>query len=204
MRLAFGTTCAAIVLAMTAACGDSSPTTPGEGEADASTDAPGGDGSTDAGLDGATGADAPADGGGGGDSGTTIGDLEVEIGVDALAQNCMPIVAPDPATVQGTLTIKNNGKSPVGPLVFTQATVYPAAGGQPVATFEVDTTTQEIAVNGTGTSVFEKQKGTLAPMNGCATLACDTLFVIELAFSGPGAPPGAKMRSKPKKMLCTQ
>lgn len=201
MRTALALTCV-LVTALMGACAESTTTAPGDGAADASTDGAGGGGSSEAGLDGGGGADASSDGGLTGDG--AVAGLEVDVTVDALAQDCMPIVAPDPATVQGTLMIKNNTTSQVGPFVFTDATVYTASGTQVVATFKVDTTTQQIAANGTGASVFEKQQSTLAPKNGCATLACGSDFVIELAFSGPGAPAGAKARSKAKTMLCTQ
>lgn len=132
----------------------------------------------------------------------STGELEVAVDVATLFEDCMPIVAPDPVTIQGTLSIKNKGASPAGPLVFAEAAVYDASGATRIATFKVDTTTQPIPAGAKVDTVFEKQADTLAPKGGCATVACNAEYVIELSFSGPGAPPGAAARAKPKKMTC--
>lgn len=197
----YGAALAAVILGLIACGGSSSEVPPpgsgpdaGSGDAGTTTDS--GSADTGGGADGG----GSADGGGGFDAAT--GDLVVEVDVSTIFQNCMPIVAPDPLTVQGSLKIDNNGAAPAGPLVFKDATVYDAAGATKLATFSVDTTTQVIAARDKTTSVFEKQSASLAPQSGCAALSCNTEVVVELSFSGPGAPPGAKARAKPKKVNC--
>jgi hypothetical protein len=202
VRRTLGSLLPSVALALVfAACGQ---TPPGDGGDDASvpdasagtdgaptpTDAGRGDALTDAGADGPASPDG------------STGELEIAVDVATLFEDCMPIVAPDPVTVQGTLSIKNKGASPAGPLVFAEAAVYDATGATRVATFKVDTTTQPIPAGGKVDTVFEKQVDTLAPKGGCATVACNADYVVELAFSGPGAPPGARARAKPKKMTC--
>ena len=66
------------------------------------------------------------------------GEIEIELTVDALAQSCMPIVAQDPVTMQGTIKVNNKSTVNLGALKFQKGT-FLGTGGQVIATFATDT-----------------------------------------------------------------
>jgi hypothetical protein len=128
--------------------------------------------------------------------------LDVELRVDTLFQNCMPIVAKDPITFQGTLTITNKSAVPLGPLTFATGKFLGAQAGAPLATFDVDATSGTIAPSEKRSIVVEKVAGSLSPANGCQTVACNSEVTVELAYGGAGAPAGAVVRAKAQAMSC--
>lgn len=193
-----------MVVVVAAACGGESSTSSsssGGVGADAAADgAPGpGDGGTDAPGPDDGGADAPADTGTDG----AAASLEVELTVDTLRQDCMPIVAPDPVIMQGTLKITNKSASPVGPLTFASGKFFGAPPSAALATFATDTTTSTIAPGASTFVLVEKTTGSMSPKGGCQTLACNGSFVVELAFTGAGAPANATVRAAAETMSCT-
>lgn len=180
-----------------AACGATSatPSEPGSAVgADAGTDSEAAP--PDAGGDGA---DAGATGDASADAASST--LDVEVNVDTLFQNCMPIVPSDPVTVQGSVKVTNNGTSPVGPLTFANGRFLDGKLAS-LASFAVDTTTQVLAPGAKATVLFEKTASSLTPANGCQTLACNSEVTVELSFAGPGVPAGAHARSKPETVSC--
>lgn len=126
------------------------------------------------------------------------GEIEIELVVDALAQSCQPVVPPDPVTVQGRITIRNKSNVALGALKFAKGN-FLGTGGQTIAGFATDTTTQPIQPNGTRDFLFEKTSKSMAPAAGCATVACNREVIVELAYTGSKS---GTVRAKPVEMSC--
>lgn len=155
---------------------------------------------TDAGGGGADAAGADAGGGGadggGGDGGADgaapAASLDVTLAVDALFQNCMPSVPPDPISLTATVTVKNLGAAPAGPLTFSTGRFLGATSAV-LAAFDVEATgaSPVIAPGATAAIPIAKKVGSVSPANGCSTLACSSEPVVEIAYAGASVAAGA-------------
>lgn len=195
-RILFSCALAVVILGGSSACGDVVGTPIAAGG-----DALANDGSNT--TDGGGGADdsstPPDDGGADARAPATI---VVEVTTNVLGQNCMPVVPPDPVTAQGKWKIQNRGATPVGPVTITGATFLDGATNAPVATFAVTSAPLSVAAGSNGETTYTKDADSIDPKKGCATLECNKPYIVELAYSGPGVPSGAKARSAAAWMGC--
>lgn len=126
------------------------------------------------------------------------GEVEIELVIDALTQSCQPVVPQDPVTVQGRITIRNKSNVALSALKFAKGN-FLGTGGQVIAGFATDTTTQAIQPNGTRDFLFEKTAKSMSPASGCTTVACGREVIVELAFTGGRS---GTVRAKPVAMNC--
>lgn len=127
------------------------------------------------------------------------GEVEIELVIDALTQSCQPVVPQDPVTVQGRITIRNKSNVALSALKFAKGN-FLGTGGQVIAGFATDTTTQAIQPNGTRDFLFEKTSKSMSPAAGCATVACNREIIVELAYTGSRS---GTVRAKPIEMSCS-
>lgn len=127
------------------------------------------------------------------------GEIEIELVVDALTQSCQPVVPLDPVTVQGRITVRNKSNVTLSALKFAKGS-FLGTGGQTIAGFATDTTTQPIQPNETRDFLFEKTAKSMAPAAGCATVACNREIIVELAYTGSKS---GTVRAKPIEMSCS-
>ena len=189
------------VMLAEASCGGTtySPSdSPGDGGAEGAN----GEGSTSEGGADSGVPDARADGAADSAADALPSTLDVVLVIDSLFQNCMPIVSPDPVSVQGNLKITNKSASAVGPITFKNGAFLNAMTLAQIATFKLDTTTPIIQPGATSQALVEKKAGTMVPAGGCQTLTCGAEFVVELAYTGPGVPAGAVVRAPATKNSC--
>lgn len=127
--------------------------------------------------------------------------------VTTLGQNCMPVVAADPLSLRGSITLTNTGTVPIGPITLTAGLVTRVLGGDTMATFAVTPVTLAVVAPGqSGTVAFAKTAGSLtgdAGVAGCEIVPCDSPVRIALRLTGPHLPEGARAFSEPMTMPCT-
>jgi hypothetical protein len=119
------------------------------------------------------------------------GTLQATLSFTLLNQDCMPVVAPDPVQVSGTITLANNGATPVGPISGSTG-AFLSAGGVQLASFQITPVNLgSIAPGGTVSSAFDKVVNSLMPAAGCNTIACSSMVRTIIFYDGPGVPPGS-------------
>jgi len=127
--------------------------------------------------------------------------------VTTLGQNCMPVVASDPLSLRGSITLTNTGTVPIGPITLSAGLVIRVLGGETMATFAVTPVTlAAVAPGQSGTVDFTKTAGSLAGdagVSGCEIVPCDSPVRIALRLTGPHLPDGARAFSEPMPMPCT-
>lgn len=127
--------------------------------------------------------------------------------VTTLGQNCMPVVAADPLSLRGSITLANTGAVPIGPVTLSEGLVIRVLGGETMATFAVTPVTlAAVAPGQSGTVAFAKTPGSLtgdAGVAGCEIVPCDSPVRIVLRLTGPHLPEGARAFSEPMTMPCT-
>jgi len=117
--------------------------------------------------------------------------------------NCMPIVPADPATIGGTLTVKNGTGAPIGP-VTAELGVLRAPGGAPYATWKIDKIDLgTIAAGATGEKAWKKTADTWSsdPADQICK-KCSTEAVVELTVQGLGTTSGTPVASATTTVSC--
>ncbi|MBK6535861.1 MAG: hypothetical protein IPF99_41920 [Deltaproteobacteria bacterium] len=149
-------------------------------------------------ADAATDASVPAD---------VTASFTAMTSVSTLGQNCMPVVAADPLSLRGSITLTNTGTVPIGPVTLSAGLVIRVLGGETMATFAVTPVTlAAVAPGQSGTVAFAKTAGSLtgdAGVAGCEIVPCDSPIRIALRLTGPHLPEGARSFSEPMTMPCT-
>jgi hypothetical protein len=128
----------------------------------------------------------------------------VTLGLTAsLFEDCMPIVADDPVSINGELVVTNGGSTAIGPLTATLGSVKTPAGAT-LATFRITSLSiPAIDPGKSGNAAFSKEKGSMFPATGCDTVKCGADVQIELTLNGPGLPPaGVRALSPTIKASC--
>jgi hypothetical protein len=160
------------------------------------------DASTDAGVDvGDDAIDATPDSADANDGGGTVS-LTAMVTVGSIGQNCMPIVAPDPLSVSGSVDVSNTGTATIGPITSTSGAIL-SESGMEIATFAIDPISiAAIGPGATGSATFTKTSGTLMPANGCETVPCNATVRVAIDLSGPNIPSGARAISAISRVEC--
>jgi hypothetical protein len=126
--------------------------------------------------------------------------------VSTIGQNCMPVVAADPLSLSGSITLTNTGTVPIGPITLSTGFVTRLLGGDTLATFAVTPVTLAAVPPGQSATVaFTKTAGSLtgdAGVSGCEIVPCDSPVRIVLRLTGPHLPDGARSSSEPMTMPC--
>lgn len=143
-------------------------------------------------------ADVPAPDDAGPDA-PPAGEVEIELAADALTQSCMPVVAADPVTMQGTITIRNQSNTVLPPLKFSKG-AFLGLGGQVIATFATETTTPAVPPGETRSFLVEKASKSMSPAGGCSTVACGRDVIVELSYTGGRV---GNVRATPIEMTCS-
>lgn len=131
---------------------------------------------------GDTGGDSTADTGG-----DTAGTVEASTTATVTA-NCMPVVPADPATIGGTLTVKNGSASSVGP-VTVEFGVLKTAAGVAYATWKIDKIDLgTIAAGATKSQAWKKTADTYSSDPSDAICKkCGSDVVVEITVQGLGS-----------------
>jgi len=131
------------------------------------------------------------------------GGVSLAISSVGLSQDCMPVTAPDPLNVGGTLAIDNPTNTTIGPLTITSGQVLD--GSTVIATFAVsDPAVAALGPESTTTVPFSKQGQSLSPQNGCYVAKCGGSYSVALVLSGTGIAPGTRALSTTTKVTCTE
>jgi hypothetical protein len=163
-------------------------------------------GGADGGSSGSVG-DAKVDGAGK-DTGPDVGPpppgtIATQIYISDLFENCMPVIAADPITVKGTVTIQNGTNSAIGPVSFLEGTFLDPKTNAPIATFKLKPVTmQAVPPGGSQTVNIEKQSNSASPSNGCSTLTCSSQVIVQVDASGTGVPTNAHIQTNPITVGC--
>jgi hypothetical protein len=121
--------------------------------------------------------------------------------LDKLFENCMPIVAPDPLQVMGTLEITNTGAVPIGPVTATQG-ILTTESLMELGRFGLGPTQlASVAPGATGSVPIVKTSGTLMPANGCG-MSCGMLVRVRIPIAGPNVPDGSVVSSPLTALQC--
>jgi hypothetical protein len=180
-------------------------TTLDDGGDDSGSSSSGGSGdATTSGDTGSGGFDASASDGGIGDDGSTAGQLAVTINVTQLVQNCQPPVSQDPVQMTGTISVKNNMATSVGPITITDGAFYDAKNAK-LATFKVNAVTIPLVAPGAGGSAnITKATASMVPSNRCNTLPCTGTYIVEVTLNAPQLGSYQARTQPPVAILCTQ
>jgi hypothetical protein len=161
-------------------------------------------GGTDAKSDAFPGKDGGGSSSGAPDTGPPPnGVITTQITITDLFENCQPIVAADPITMKGSITIGNGTSTSIGPISFPGGTFLNPQGHAVIAGFKLQPVTMGAVGSGQSLTVdIEKQQNSAEPSNACATLPCGGQVIVEVNASGPGIPANARITTNPIKVGC--
>jgi hypothetical protein len=104
-------------------------------------------------------------------------------------EDCMPIVADDPVSIDGEVVVANGGSTPIGPLTATLGSVKTPLGST-LATYRIKgLSIGALAAGESGGTTFHKEKGSMFPAAGCDAVKCGAGVQLELTLYGAGLPP---------------
>ncbi len=103
-------------------------------------------------------------------------------------EDCMPIVASDPVSITGDVTVRNDTGASVGPITATFGTVR-TPGGAAFGTYKLKSLSIPAIAHGASSSAkFQKEPSTFSPASACASIKCGSSVEVELTFFGTGLP----------------